>query len=106
MGGEGKIVPNNTHFDTTRANVEISGSKALDLPVPEGLDPSIKSDFKAAQLEMLRLAVPRRVYTQSHIDYVVECIGQVFQKKDKLKGMRIVYEPPVLRHFTFIFEPL
>jgi tyrosine phenol-lyase len=63
-------------------------------------------DFKPARLEMVRLAVPRRVYTQSHIDYVVECIADVFQKRDKLKGMRIAYEPPVLRHFTARFEPL
>jgi tryptophanase len=63
-------------------------------------------DFKPARLEMVRLAVPRRVYTQSHIDYVVECIADVFQKRDKMKGMRIAYEPPVLRHFTARFEPL
>ncbi|UCE51649.1 MAG: tryptophanase [Desulfobacterales bacterium] len=63
-------------------------------------------DFKPARLEMVRLAIPRRVYTQSHIDYVVECIGEVFQRRESLKGVRIVYEPPVLRHFTAIFEPL
>ena len=62
--------------------------------------------FKPSRLEMVRLAIPRRVYTQSHIDYVVECIGDVFQKRDRLKGMRIAYEPPVLRHFTAKFEPL
>jgi tryptophanase len=63
-------------------------------------------DFKPARLEMVRLAIPRRVYTQSHIDYVVECIWEVFQRRESLKGVRIVYEPPVLRHFTAIFEPL
>ena len=62
-------------------------------------------EFKAARLEMVRLAIPRRVYTQSHIDYVVECIVEVFQKRESLKGMRIVHEPPVLRHFTAIFKP-
>jgi tryptophanase len=40
MGGEGKLIPNNTHFDTTRANIEMSGADALDLPIPEGLIPS------------------------------------------------------------------
>jgi tryptophanase len=46
MGGEGKIVPNNTHFDTTRANVEISGAQALDFPVPESLEPALNRKFK------------------------------------------------------------
>ena len=62
--------------------------------------------FKPAPLEMVRLAIPRRVYTKSHIDYVVECIESVFRKRDKIKGMRITYEPPVLRHFTAQFKPL
>ncbi|MGD8492066.1 MAG: tryptophanase [Desulfobacterales bacterium] len=62
--------------------------------------------FKPAPLEMVRLAIPRRVYTKSHIDYVVECIESVFQNRDKIKGMRITYEPPVLRHFTAQFKPL
>jgi tryptophanase len=61
--------------------------------------------FVPARLEMVRLAVPRRVYTQSHIDYVVECIAEVYKRRKKLKGMRIVYEPPVLRHFTAKFKP-
>ena len=62
--------------------------------------------FLPATLELVRLAIPRRVYTQSHIDYVAECIGEVFQKRDQLRGMRIVSEPPVLRHFTARFEPI
>ncbi len=71
-----------------------------------GKTDSSTGEFKPAKLEMVRLAIPRRVYTQSHIDYVVECIGKVYSKRDKIKGMRIVYEPPILRHFTAIFEPL
>ena len=63
-------------------------------------------EFKPAPLEMVRLAIPRRVYTQSHMDYVVECIEAVFRKREALKGLRIVYEPPVLRHFTTKFEPI
>ena len=58
----------------------------------------------AAQMELVRLAIPRRVYTQSHIDYVIEVIINVFKNKDKLKGMRFTYEPEVLRHFTAQFE--
>jgi tryptophanase len=60
-------------------------------------------EFEPAPLEMVRLAIPRRVYTKSHIDYVVECIEAVFRKREALKGMRIVYEPPMLRHFTARF---
>jgi tyrosine phenol-lyase len=63
-------------------------------------------EFEPAPLEMVRLAVPRRVYTKSHIDYVVECVEAVFRKREALKGMRIVYEPPILRHFTATFLPL
>jgi tryptophanase len=63
-------------------------------------------DFQPAMLELVRLAVPRRVYTQSHMDYVVECVAEVFAKRDSIRGMRIVWEPPVLRHFTARFEPL
>ena len=71
-----------------------------------GKSESATGKFEPARLEMVRLAIPRRVYTKSHIDYVIECVGNVFRHRDKLKGMRIVYEPPVLRHFTAIFEPL
>ena len=60
-------------------------------------------EFKSSRLEMVRLAIPRRVYTKSHMDYVVECIEEVFLNREKIRGMRIVYEPPVLRHFTARF---
>jgi len=53
-----------------------------------------------AQHELLRLAIPRRVYTQSHIDYVVEAILEVNARKDELRGLEIVSEPPFLRHFS------
>ena len=53
-----------------------------------------------SMMELVRLAIPRRVYTQSHIDYVAEVIIDVFQKRNSIKGMEIVYEAPTLRHFT------
>jgi tryptophanase len=60
----------------------------------------------AAQMELVRLAIPRRVYTQSHIDYVVEIILQVFARRGQIKGLRLSYEAPFLRHFTAHLEPV
>src|SRR5256886_16651159 len=60
----------------------------------------------AAPLELVRLAVPRRTYTQSHIDYVAEVIAEVARRKDRLRGYRIVEQAPWLRHFTARFEPI
>jgi tyrosine phenol-lyase len=57
-------------------------------------------------MELVRLAIPRRVYTQSHIDYVVECVLDVFARRNTLTGYRITYEAPQLRHFTARFEPI
>jgi len=57
-----------------------------------------------ASMELVRLAIPRRVYTQSHIDYVIEVFEDLLKNKKKAKGMRITYEPPFLRHFTANFE--
>jgi tryptophanase len=59
-----------------------------------------------APLELVRLAVPRRTYTQSHIDYVAEVIAEVARSKHELRGYRIVDAAPWLRHFTARFEPL
>ena len=60
----------------------------------------------AAPHELLRLAIPRRVYTQSHIDYVVEVILEVNARKQEIRGMEIVEEPPFLRHFSARFRQL
>ncbi len=55
-------------------------------------------------MELVRLAIPRRVYTQSHIDYVIEALEAVYAKRKELRGMEIVEEPPSLRHFTARFR--
>jgi tyrosine phenol-lyase len=56
------------------------------------------------ELELVRLAIPRRVYTQTHLDYVADVILDLFGKRDEIRGMRYTYEPPFLRHFTARFE--
>jgi tryptophanase len=59
-----------------------------------------------ASMDLVRLAIPRRVYTQSHIDYVVEVILEVWKRREKIRGMKIINEAPFLRHFTAQLEPL
>jgi len=61
---------------------------------------------RPAKMELVRLAIPRRVYTQSHIDYVIEVVERVAARAKSLKGYTIVEEPPALRHFTARFQPL
>jgi tyrosine phenol-lyase len=61
---------------------------------------------KAAKMDLVRLAIPRRTYTQSHIDYVIEVITEVWNKRKDIRGLRLTYEPPFLRHFTAQMEPV
>ena len=56
-------------------------------------------------LEMVRLAIPRRVFTQTHMDYVIDNVVKIAKNRDQVSGYRIVYEPDYLRHFTARFEP-
>jgi len=60
----------------------------------------------AAKMDLVRLAIPRRVYTQSHIDYVVEIILEVWKKREVIRGLKLTYEAPFLRHFTAKLEPM
>jgi len=59
-----------------------------------------------AAMDLVRLAIPRRTYTQSHIDYAIEVVAAVAERAASLRGMRIVESPPALRHFSARFEPL
>jgi len=59
-----------------------------------------------AKMDLVRLAIPRRVYTQSHIDYVIEVILDVFARREQIGGMQLTHEAPFLRHFTAHLEPL
>jgi tyrosine phenol-lyase len=60
----------------------------------------------AAQMDLVRLAMPRRVYTQSHVDYLVEVILEVYRKRGSIRGMRLTHEAPFLRHFTAHLQPI
>lgn len=60
----------------------------------------------AAKMDLVRLAIPRRVYTQSHVDYVVEIILEVWKKRETIRGLKITYQAPFLRHFTAKLEPV
>ena len=58
------------------------------------------------ELELVRLAIPRRVYTQSHMDYVAETAAKIKERRQAIRGYRFTYAPKLLRHFTAKFEPL
>lgn len=62
--------------------------------------------FIPASMELVRMAFPRRVYTQSHFDYIIEGMSELVKLKNGFKGMKLVYEPPFLRHFTARFAPI
>ena len=68
-------------------------------------DPASGQDRPAA-MELVRLAMPRRVYTQSHVDFMVEAIVQVYRRREGIGGFSFTYQAPALRHFTAEFEPL
>ena len=62
--------------------------------------------FMPAPMELVRLAIPRRVYTQSHIEYLIEVCEEVRKNRDAIRGLKFVYEAPILRHFMSTFEPV
>ncbi|MBI2604456.1 MAG: tryptophanase [Deltaproteobacteria bacterium] len=62
--------------------------------------------FRPAAMELVRLAFPRRVYTQSHFDYILEGMSALVARKTAIRGLRLTYDPPFLRHFTAQFEPV
>ena len=74
--------------------------------VMHGASHSGNGDERPASMELVRLAIPHRAYTQSHIDYVIEAILQVYRRRDSIPGYRITSQPKFLRHFSACFEPL
>jgi tryptophanase len=76
------------------------GSVAFAYPDPDS------GEMIYPRLELVRLAIPRRVYTQSHLDYVVKTLAKIKERVDEIHGYRITHAPELLRHFTAQFEPL
>ncbi len=73
--------------------------------VSAGRDPRT-GQHRYPKLELVRLTLPRRVYTSAHLEAVVEGLRAIYKRRDTIRGLRMVYEPPVLRFFTARFEPL
>ena len=73
--------------------------------VSAGRDP-VTGKNRHPALELVRLTLPRRVYTQAHMDVVAESVVRVFENRDNIKGLKMIYEPEYLRFFQARFEPL
>jgi tyrosine phenol-lyase len=83
-----------------------SGVRAMERGnVSAGRDP-VTGENRRPSLELVRLTVPRRVYTQAHMDVVAESVAEVFDHRDEIRGLRMVYEPKELRFFQARFEPV
>jgi tyrosine phenol-lyase len=81
------------------------GIRAVEIgSVMFGKEDPVTGAFVPAANELVRLAIPRRVYTQSHIDYVIEVMEEVAANRDQVRGLRFKYRAPVLPHFTSTFE--
>jgi len=91
----GDLVPSNNHLGIRSCEI---GSVMFGRR-PDG-------SFRPAAMELVRLAIPRRVYTQAHMDFVLEGIAEVGERRHELRGLALVHEPAFLRHFTARFAPV
>ena len=83
-----------------------SGVRAMERGVVSaGRDPKT-GDHRYPALELVRLTIPRRVYTQAHMDVVAESVLETYQAREQARGLRMVYEPKYLRFFQARFEPI
>lgn len=107
----GKLLPHIPYneFPAQALAIELykeAGIRACDIgSFMLGRDPDTREQLKS-KFEFTRLAIPRRVYTQSHLDVVADALAEIGKRADKLRGYRITWEPEVLRHFTARLEPI
>jgi tyrosine phenol-lyase len=83
-----------------------SGVRAMERGIVSAGRDAATGQHHYPQLELVRLAIPRRVYTQAHMDVVAESVAAVYERRDQVRGLRMVYEPKYLRFFQARFEPL
>ncbi len=83
-----------------------SGIRAMERGIVSAGRNKVTGENNMPKLELVRLTIPRRVYTQSHFDFAAYCIAELYQKRDSAKGLKMVYEPKYLRFFQARFESL
>ncbi len=83
-----------------------SGVRAMERGIVSSGRNKETGDHNRPKLELVRLTIPRRVYTQSHLDVVAESVIELYKKRDTIKGLKMVFEPKTLRFFQARFEPL
>ena len=106
-----RILPNlpQDHFPAqalTAALYEESGVRGMERGIVSAGRDSVTGENHIPELELVRLAIPRRVYTQAHMDVTVNAVERVMEKADRIKGLRFAYEPEMLRFFQARFEPV
>lgn len=97
------------HFPSHALCIELyltAGVRAVEIgALLAGRDPQTNQNILPS-LDLMRLTIPRRTYTQNHLAYVAEALGEIKERKHKIKGVKMTYEPPILRHFTAKFAPI
>jgi tyrosine phenol-lyase len=83
-----------------------SGVRSMERGIVSAGRDSTTGRNRTPRLELVRLTIPRRVYTDRHLDVVAESVIHLYERREQIAGLRMVYEPPTLRFFTARFEPL
>ena len=85
---------------------KISGVRSMERGIVSAGRDSVTGDHHYPKLELVRLTIPRRVYTYAHMDVVADAVIELYKIRETIPGLKMVYEPPVLRFFTARFEPV
>ena len=93
-------------WSLTLALYESYGIRAVELGSVMFAQKQKDGTWKYPPLDLVRLALPRRVYSQEHLNYIIDSIGELYRKRDEIKGIKMIYDPGILRHFTAKFEPI